>query len=103
MDVIGLDRQLFDVPAPFLALGFNDRPTVPRDGAREDRFPSLGTPDKVVEDKVNPVLISLVFHVGSICFIDSRANTVRRQSGLKPPESYRRLTTGSKDPWFAAG
>ena len=76
--MIGLDRQFLDVPPKLVALRLDQCPAVGRDLAREDGFAPLRTPDEVVDDEVDPVFVSLIFHVDSISAIDSRLRPVAR-------------------------
>jgi hypothetical protein len=66
--VIGLNRQLHKLPPAFSALLFDKCTTVLRNGATQHRLTALGTPDQVVDDKVDAVFISLVFHVDIVAY-----------------------------------
>jgi hypothetical protein len=63
MDMIGLDRQLQHLPALFSTLLLNKGLAVFGDTTTKHGFTALGTPDQVVDDKVDAVFISLIIHV----------------------------------------
>jgi hypothetical protein len=66
--VIGLNHQLHNLPPAFSALLFDKCTTVLGNGATQHRLTALGTPDQVVDDKVDAVFISLVFHVDIVAY-----------------------------------
>ncbi len=83
MDMIGLNRQLHNRPPTLSTFLFNEGTTVLRNGATQNGFASLGAPDQVVNDQVDAVFISLIFHVDIIVYKDILNNKVL-QEGLKP-------------------
>jgi len=63
MDVIGLDGKLKNFPSLFLALFFKELATVGGNTVDQNRLAPLGTPDEVIDNQVNSVFISLIFHM----------------------------------------
>lgn len=84
MDMIGLNRQRHNRPPTFSTLLFNEGTAVLRNGATQHGFPSLGTPDQMVDDQVDAVFISLIFHVDIRVCKDILNNNKVLQEGLKP-------------------
>lgn len=90
MDVIGLNRQFQDCPTLFGALLLNKDLTFLGDGATQYRFAALGTPDQVVDDKVDAVFISLVIHVEIVAYFDIHFYIIVLQRRLKPGKAPNR-------------
>jgi len=86
MDMIGLNRQLHNRPTLLGTLLLDEGLTVLSDSATEHGFPSLGTPDQVVDDKVDTVFIPLIIHVDIVVYNDTLINNKVLQEGLKPRE-----------------
>ena len=84
MNVIGLHRQFQNRPALFLALTLDQFAALLRHVADKDRLPPFGAPDKVVDDKVDPVFVALVLHT---CIVDNNNVNDKTQPGLKPKKS----------------
>jgi hypothetical protein len=102
-DVVGLDCQFLDVPAVLGAHGFDQLPASLGDILYKDGLPPLGTPDQVVDDHMDPVFVSLIFHVDigeSIDIVDKCIDGKRRVDTLA---GETRLTTATKLAWLAAG
>jgi hypothetical protein len=70
VDVIGRDRQFLDVPVLLGALGLNELAAVRGDVPNQDRLPPFGTPNEVVDNQVNAVFVSLLFHANRLPAID---------------------------------
>jgi hypothetical protein len=93
MDMIGLNRQFQHVPALLSTLLLDEGLAVFGDTPPKYGFTALGTPDQVVDDKVDAVFISLIIHVD----IGAYNNTLINKNGsfegrLKPekaPNCYR--------------
>jgi hypothetical protein len=96
--MIGLDGKLQDFPSFLCTLDANLMLTLPSDPSREDRFAWLGTPEQVIDDQVNTVLVALIVHVDGIYSIDIEIN---RSVVLAKAEN--RLTTAFEKAWLAAG
>jgi hypothetical protein len=103
VDVIGLDGQFLDVPTLLRTLGLDELAAVLGHLAHQDRLSPLGTPDEVVDDEMNPVLITLIFHVDSLQDFDIFFNSVVWNRQAKAQDGETRLTTGAEAPWLAAG
>src|SRR5215831_1032347 len=88
MDVIGLDRQGENVPAFLLALLTNELPAAFFERAYKNGFTPFRAPDEMVDDQVNPVLISLVLYCSGIRRFHSDCYTListkYNKQGLKP-------------------
>jgi hypothetical protein len=102
MDVIGLDRQLLDMPSVLSALGLDQGFTVDRDFSGEDGLTTLRTPDQVVDDQVDTVFVALVLHVDIANAIDTAINSVAKNQQAEAREEDR-LTTATEVAWLAAG
>jgi hypothetical protein len=93
MDMIGLDRQLQYLPTLLRTLLLNKGLAVFGDTAPKHSLTALGTPDQVVDDKVDAVFISLVIYVDKYIVNDTEINMRSSvQSRLKPekaPNCYR--------------
>lgn len=63
VDMIRLNCQLHNRPPLLDTLLLDEQATVLSNGATEHSFAPLGTPDEVVDDKVDTVFVSLIFHV----------------------------------------
>jgi hypothetical protein len=93
MDMIGLNRQFHNLPAALSTLLLNECATVLGNRATKHGLAALGTPHQVVDDKVDAVFISLVFHVdivayNNISFYKYRL-LERRLKPEKAPNCYR--------------
>jgi hypothetical protein len=66
MDMIGLNRQFQNLPALLSTLLLDEGLAVFGDTAPKHGFAALGTPEQVVDDKVDAVFISLVIHVDMV-------------------------------------
>lgn len=100
--MIGLDCQLKNVPAAFLALLFNKLATLCSNRVHQNRFTSLRCPDQMVHNQVYSVFVSLivkcvVFHVDSIAQNDNLSN---RHFWLKPGALS---STATKVAWLSRG
>ena len=84
-DMVGQDRQLFDVPPVFGALGFDQDLTVRGHVASEDGLTTLRTPDEMVDDDVNPMLVALILHADAVSSIDADFNSVARKQRAQAP------------------
>jgi hypothetical protein len=93
MDMIGLYRERQNLPTLLSTLLLDEGLTVCGDTATKDRFTALGTPDQVVDNKVDTVFISLIIHVDTIEYNDMLINKHSSlESRLKPekaPNRYR--------------
>jgi hypothetical protein len=78
VDMVRLDGQLFNVPCLFGTLGLDPLLAILGDVADQHGLPPLGTPNQVVDDQVDPMLVPLIFHVDILAFIDTETR------GLKP-------------------
>jgi hypothetical protein len=83
VDVIGLNRQLFDAPPVPGALGFDQGFTVRGHLAGEDGLTTLRTPDEVVDDEVDAVFVALIIHVDAVSSIDIGINSVAGKQRAK--------------------
>src|SRR2546426_6689238 len=84
MDMIGLYRQLQHLPTLLSTLLLDEGLAVCGDTAPKHGFPALGTPDQVVDDKMDAVFISLVIHVDIVAYNNTYIYTISLQSRLKP-------------------
>ena len=84
VDMIRLNRQLHNRPALLGTLLLDEQATVLGNRAAKDRFAPLGTPDEMVDDKVDTVFISLVFHVDTVSYNNSAININVLGDWLKP-------------------
>jgi hypothetical protein len=93
MDMIGLDRQLQYLPALLNTLLLDKGLAILGDTATKHRFTALGTPDQVVDDKVDAVFIALGIHVDAYSINDTEINMCssvqRRLKPEKAPNCYR--------------
>jgi hypothetical protein len=91
MDMIGLNRQLQHSPTLLGTFLLDEGLAVLGDSPTQHRFAALGTPDQVVDDKVDAVFISLIFHVDIVAYNDACINILVLGGWLKPRE--KRLTS----------
>ena len=93
MDMIGLYCQFQYLPTLLSTLLLDEGLAVLSDTAPKHGFPALGTPDQVVDDKVDAVFISLIIHVDIVVYNNILINKRRSFEGrLKPekaPNCYR--------------
>ena len=75
MNMIGLDCQFNDLPTSLLALLLDEAAAVFGDFPDKDRLPPLWAPDKMEDDEMDTMLVSLIFHVDSISRIDTKSNS----------------------------
>src|SRR5262245_45345966 len=68
--MVWLNRQFQDVPTFLSTLLLDKVLTVLGDTATKDGFAPLWAPDEVVNDKVDTVFISVIFHVENYSIID---------------------------------
>lgn len=61
--MIGLDRELNDVPTFLGALLLNELDKSIFELACENRLATFGAPDEMIDEQVYPVLIALVVHL----------------------------------------
>jgi hypothetical protein len=80
VNVIRLNSKLKDLPLITVTLGLNKHFTVFSNFAHKNRLSAFWTSNQVINDKVNAMLIALIFHVDIICSIDN----IRTYFGLKP-------------------
>ena len=88
MDMIGLNRQLQNRPTLLSTLLLDEGLAILGDSATEHGFPSLGTPDQVVDDKVDAVFISLIIHVDIISHNNTIIYTTSGKVRLKPRSAH---------------
>ncbi len=72
MDMIGLNRQLDDLPSLLGTFLFNQPPTVYGNRILQHSLAALGRPDKVVEDEMDSVFVALVLHRPALQLLISR-------------------------------
>jgi hypothetical protein len=92
VDVVELNRQSQNLPTLVGTCLLNKSLAVFGDSPTKDRFASLGAPDRVVDNKVDAVFISLIFHVAIGAYNDAIINSVFPERRLKPwksPNRYR--------------
>ena len=69
MNVVGLDVQLLDSPTALLAFLLNQIAAVPGNISHQNGFSAFGGPDQMIEDQVDAVFISLIFHNHQCCIL----------------------------------
>jgi|SRR5712691_3663101 len=87
MDVIWLNRQFENCPSLLGTLLFDEGLAVLGDSATQYRFAALRTPDQVVDDKVDAVFISLVFHVDIVVYNNMYFYRESLDGRLKPEKA----------------
>ena len=100
VDMIWLNSKLKDVPPMLGALLFDERFAVLGDLAYKHRLPPLRYPDQVVDNQVNPVLVSFIsriFHV-----VNMHTNNIIVNRAANAPQETR-LTTAAKVAWISSG
>jgi hypothetical protein len=60
VDVVGINRELQDLPSLSLTLALNELSTVVRYPTLQNRFTPLGGPDEMIYNQVYPMFVSLV-------------------------------------------
>lgn len=85
MNVIGLNSYLKHEPALFFTLLFDQLLTAFLELANEDRFVTTRTPDEMIHNQVDAVLISLIIvSIHVIIILDNRQHA-RAEAHEKPP------------------
>jgi hypothetical protein len=84
VEVIGLYRQLQDLPILLSTLLLDEGVAVLGDTATKHGFTALGTPDQVVDDKGDAVFISLVIHVVITAYSDKYIYNISLEGRRKP-------------------
>src|SRR5439155_12018563 len=87
MDMIGLYRQFQYLPALLGTLLLDEGLAVLGDTATKDGLAALGAPDQMVDDKVDAVVITLVFHVDIIAYNNIYIYRISLESRLKPGQA----------------
>jgi hypothetical protein len=101
MDMIRLNRQFQDCPTLFGTLLLNKGLAFFGDRSTQDGLAALRAPDKVVDNKVDAVFISCIFHVEIVSQFDAYFYKSRLlQRRLKPGKH---LTTTIQMVWLAVG
>ena len=81
MDMVRLNSEFSNIPSFFRAFLLDQFNQAILDGASEDRFPALWTPDQVIDDQVDAVLIPLVFHCAGRCRFHGTSIQQNQQNG----------------------
>ena len=74
MDMIGLNRQFNNCPPLLSRFPLDEGLTVVGDTPPKHGLAAFGTPDQVVDDKVDAVFISLIIHVDVVLYNDILIN-----------------------------
>jgi len=75
MDMVWLNSQFEDLPPLNTAFLPDDLFAIFCDRPLENWFSPFGAPDQVIENKMDSVFVSLIFHVDIIMFNNSIINT----------------------------
>ena len=68
--VVGIDRELQDLPSWFLTLTLNELSTVVRYPTLQNSFAPLGGPDEMLYNQVYPMFVSLILHTETLLEIE---------------------------------
>jgi len=72
MDMVRLDRKRENVPSFLFALCFKKLLTAVLEFADKNRLASFGTPDEMIDNEMDSVLIPPVFKLAFLCRFHSR-------------------------------
>jgi len=77
MDMVRLNSQREDVPSFLLAFCFKKLLTPISQVPYKNGLPSFGTPDEMIDNEMDSMLIPLVFKLAFLCRFHSRKYTAK--------------------------